>query len=35
MFAALSVICIIFTLVTKSLDAVKRHVLRWQIGVEK
>jgi len=35
MFAALFVICIIFTLVTKSLDAVKRHVLRWQIGVEK
>ena len=35
MFAALFVICIIFTVVTKSLDAVKRYVLRWQIGAEK
>ena len=35
MFAALFVICIIFTVVTKSLEAVKRHVLRWQIGAEK
>ncbi|MBQ7801101.1 MAG: ABC transporter permease [Oscillospiraceae bacterium] len=35
MFAALFVICIIFTVVTKSLDAVKRHVLRWQNGAEK
>lgn len=35
MFAALFVICIIFTLVTKTLEAVKRHVLRWQIGAEK
>lgn len=35
MFAALFVICIIFTLVTKSLEAVKRHLLRWQIGAEK
>lgn len=35
MFAALFVICIIFTLVTKTLDAIKRYVLRWQIGVEK
>lgn len=35
MFAALFVICIIFTLVTKGLDAIKRYVLRWQIGVEK
>ena len=35
MFAALFVICIIFTIVTKSLEAVKRHVLRWQIGAEK
>ena len=34
MFAALFVICIIFTVVTKSLEAVKRHVLRWQIGVK-
>ncbi|MCR4963406.1 MAG: ABC transporter permease [Firmicutes bacterium] len=34
MFAALFVICLIFTLVTKSLDLVKRHVLRWQTGVE-
>ena len=35
MFAALFVICFIFTVVTKSLDAVKRYVLRWQIGAEK
>lgn len=35
MFAALFIICIIFTLVTKSLEAVRRRVLRWQIGVEK
>jgi len=35
MFAALFVICFIFTLVTKVLDAIKRHVLRWQNGVEK
>ena len=35
MFAALFVICIIFTVVTKGLEAVKRHVLRWQNGAEK
>lgn len=35
MFAALFVICLIFTLVTKALEAVKRRVLRWQIGDEK
>lgn len=35
MFAALFVICIIFTLVTKILDAIRRYVLRWQIGVSK
>lgn len=35
MFAALFVICFIFTMVTKALEAVKRHVLRWQNGVEK
>lgn len=35
MFAALFVICIIFTLVTKLLDCIKRHVLRWQNGVVK
>lgn len=34
MFAALFVICIIFTLVTKGLDAIKAHVLRWQIGAK-
>ena len=33
-FAALFVICLIFTLVTKALEAVKHHVLRWQNGVE-
>lgn len=35
MFAALFVICFIFTVVTKSLDAIKRRVLRWQNGAEK
>ena len=35
MFAALFVICIIFTVVTKTLDLVKKHVLRWQNGAEK
>ena len=35
MFAALFVICIIFTVVTKSLEAIKRYVLRWQNGGEK
>ena len=35
MFAALFVICIIFTLVTKGLDRIKRHVLRWQNGMVK
>ena len=35
MFAALFVICVIFTIVTKGLDLIKRRVLRWQIGVEK
>lgn len=35
MFAALFVICIIFTIVTKVLDLTKRRVLRWQNGVVK
>ncbi len=35
MFAALAVICIIFTLVTKTLDLIKKRVLRWQSGVVK
>lgn len=35
MFAALFVICIIFTLVTKALDLIKRRVLRWQNGTVK
>lgn len=35
MFAALFMICIIFTIVTKLLDLIKRRVLRWQIGVVK
>ncbi len=35
MFAALFVICLIFTIVTKGLERIKRHVLRWQNGVEK
>ena len=34
-FAALFVICFIFTMVTKVLDRIKRHVLRWQNGAEK
>lgn len=34
-FAALFVICFIFTLVTKVLERIKRYVLRWQNGVEK
>ena len=33
MFAALFVICFIFTMVTKALDLIKRRVLRWQNGV--
>lgn len=35
MFAALFMICFIFTIVTKLLDLIKRRVLRWQIGVVK
>jgi len=35
MFAALFVICLIFTIVTRVLERIKRHVLRWQNGVEK
>lgn len=35
MFAALFVICIIFIIVTKTLQRVKRHLLRWQIGDAK
>ena len=35
MFASLIVICLIFTLVTKILDIIKKRVLRWQIGVTK
>lgn len=35
MFAALIVICLIFTVVTKILGIVKARVLRWQIGVTK
>ena len=34
-FAALFVICFIFTVVTKALEKVKRHVLRWQNEGEK
>lgn len=33
MFAALFVICLIFTIVTKVLDHIKHRVLRWQNGV--
>ena len=35
MFASLIVICLIFTLVTKILNIIKKRVLRWQIGVTK
>ena len=34
-FAALFVICLLFTIVTKGLEKVKRHVLRWQNEGEK
>ena len=34
-FAALFVICFIFTIVTKGVDIVKKYVLRWQNGAEK
>ncbi|MGO5064094.1 MULTISPECIES: ABC transporter permease [unclassified Clostridium] len=35
MFASLFIICLIFTLVTKTLNLIKKNVLRWQIGVVK
>ena len=35
MFAALILICLIFTAVTKILNIIKARVLRWQIGVTK
>lgn len=35
MFAALFIICVVFILVTKTLDRIKRHLLRWQIGEVK
>lgn len=35
MFAALFVICIIFILVTKGLNRIKRYLLRWQLSEEK
>ena len=34
-FAALFVICLIFTLVTNGLGRIKRYLLRWQNGAEK
>lgn len=34
-FAALFVICFIFTLVTKGLERIKRYLLRWQNGAVK
>ena len=34
-FAALFVICLVFTVVTKGLERIKRYVLRWQNGGEK
>ena len=35
MFAALFVICIVFIIVTKSLQRIKKHLLRWEIGDEQ
>ena len=35
MFAALFIICFVFTIVTKCLDLIKAHLLRWQNGVVK
>lgn len=35
MFAALFIICLIFTIVTKVLDLIKHRALRWQNGVVK
>lgn len=35
MFAALFVICFIFTVVTKTIERIKRYLLRWQNGVVK
>ena len=35
MFAALFVICFIFTVVTKTIEYIKRYLLRWQNGAEK
>lgn len=34
MFAAIVALCIIFNLVTNTLNAVKKHALRWQNGVK-
>lgn len=34
-FAALFVICLIFTLVTNGLEKIKRYLLRWQNGANK
>lgn len=30
MFAALIIICVVFILVTKGLNRIKNHLLRWQ-----
>ncbi|MCQ2554761.1 MAG: ABC transporter permease subunit [Clostridia bacterium] len=35
MFAAIIIICITFSVVTKALDMIKNYLLRWQIGVTK
>ncbi len=35
MFAALFVICFIFIIVTKGMNKIKNHLLRWQTGDEK
>lgn len=34
MFAAIVVLCIIFNVVTNTLNAIKKHALRWQNGVK-
>ena len=35
MFAAIIIICVVFNLVTRLVEAVKKRMLRWQIGVTK
>ena len=32
MFAAIIIICIVFNVVTRIVERIRRHMLRWQIG---